>query len=212
MTTNLINLPGGQFFMSSHDGGKAVKVNLRPFAISRYEVTQGLWTWVMGGNPSHFSACGEDCPVEMVSFDEVQDFIRKLNKKTDRHFRLPTEAEWEYACLAGRDTGYCGGDDADTVAWHNKNSDYKTHSFGSKVANGVGLYDMSGNVWEWTCSEYTKQSYRSGTESKCPDAAAVRVVRGGSWGSYLGWLHSTSRLNFATSRRFSLLGFRLVHD
>ena len=150
----------------------------RAFAIGKYEVTQRQWEALMGRNPSRFKCA--NCPVEQVSWNDVMTFIEKLNARSGVRYRLPTEAEWEYACRGGRSgETYCGGDDLGAVGWYDENSGGRTHPVGQKRANGFGLHDMSGNVWEWTCSGYDKDY--SGGEQGCADAAAQYVSRGGGW-------------------------------
>ena len=165
------------------------------FYICRYEVTQQLWTEVMGENPSQMQ--GEDLPVEQVSWDDCQAFIGKLNDMTGGDYRLPTEAEWEYACRGGKLSkgyDYAGSNDIDEVAWYDANSDNRTHSVGQKQPNELGLYDMSGNVWEWC------QDMHEGTG----------MCRGGSW------IHNARNcdpsLPNETPRTFSInsLGLRLA--
>ena len=129
------------------------------FEIGKYEVTQKEWGEIMGSNPSEFKTCGQNCPVEQVSWDDVQEFIKKLNSATGKQYRLPTETEWEYACHGGSKTDFCGSDDLDSVAWYSGNTNeskgfLKGHFWGvmpvgKKQANGYGLFDMSGNVSEW---------------------------------------------------------------
>ena len=142
------------------DEGPRHRVDLYGFYLGRYEVTQRLWTTVMGYNPSNF--IGEDLPVEQVSYDEVQEFIRRLNEYTGMNFRLPTEAEWEYAARGGRESkGYScpGGEDSWKIGWSMINSDHRTHPVGSLIPNELGLYDMSGNVWEWCNDWYDSLAY-----------------------------------------------------
>jgi len=168
----------------------------------------------MGGNPSHFQDCGDDCPVEYVSLDDVQAFISKLNARTGQHYRLPTEAEWEYACRSGgKQQRYCGGDDPEPLAWYLDNSGGKTHAVGGKQANGLGLYDMSGNVWEWSCSQYVEKY--AGSEKEClsnNDATAGRVLRGGSWNDDARYARVSNRDRYTPDSRNDWLGLRLAQD
>jgi formylglycine-generating enzyme required for sulfatase activity len=158
------------------------------------EVTQGQWKKVMGSNPSKFKNCGDDCPVEQVSWSDVQVFIRKLNSQegTDK-YRLPTEAEWEYACRAGTTTAYSFGDnesDLGDYGWYHGNSGNRTHPVGQKRPNPWGLYDVHGNVWEWTQTE----------------EGSRRVFRGGSWPYNAGHCHSAFRYVSVPGVRFNTLG------
>ena len=169
----------------------------KPFAIGKYEVTQGEWKAVMGNNPSKFTNCGDTCPVEQVSWNDAQEFIQKLNTKTGKQYRLPTEAEWEYACYGGSQSEYCGGNDVGSVAWDESSSGGHTHPVGQKQANGYGLYDMSGNVWEWM-------------ENKYDNEHDWRVLRGGSWNYLPQFERAANRFrNGPASRDFSD-GFRLA--
>ncbi len=138
------------------------------YEIGKYDVTQREWKAVMGNNPSFFSSCGENCPVENVSWDGVQQFIQKLNTKTGKQYRLPTQEEWEYACYGGNQTEYCGGNDINAVAWYSDNSGGQTHPVGQKQANGYGIYDMSGNVQQWM-QDWNNKNLQ------------LRALRGGSW-------------------------------
>ena len=174
-----------------------VPVPGKNYEIGKYEVTQAEWRAVMGSNPSKFADCGDNCPVEKVSWDDVQAFILKLNAKTGRQYRLPTEAEWEYACYGGIKSEYCGGDDVDAVAWTDSKGNQQTHPVGQKQANGYGLYDMSGNVMEWTDGCW---------EGNC----AQRVFRGGSWLNDPRDARVSFRIWFITSIRNGSGGFRLA--
>jgi formylglycine-generating enzyme required for sulfatase activity len=167
------------------------------YEIGKYEVTQAEWREVMGINPSKFSNCGDTCPVEKVSWDDAQAFIQKLSAKTGRQYRLPTEAEWEYACYGGSQSEYCGGNDVDAVAWTDSKGNEQTHPVGQKQANGYGLYDMSGNVMEWTNDCW---------EGNC----ARRVFRGGSWINYPRDARVSYRISFGTAIRNGSGGFRLA--
>jgi formylglycine-generating enzyme required for sulfatase activity len=213
----LVDIPGGCFQMGSNsdsDDEKPVhEVCLKGFQMGQTEVTQGQWRAVMGSNPSHFSGCGENCPVEKVSWNDIQDFLKTLNRKTGSNFRLPSEAEWEYACRGGRanDT-YCGGDDAGRVGWYSDNSGRRTHEVGGKSANAFGLYDMSGNVWEWT-QDCGNSNYngapRDGSDWQGGDCSR-RVLRGGSWGSGDDSLRAAYRDRSGADDRDNYFGFRLV--
>ena len=172
-----------------------VSIPGKNYALGKYEVTQAEWEAVMGNNPSKLK--GANLPVERVSWNDVQDYLKRLNQKTGKNFRLPAEAEWDYACHGGSQTQYCGGNDADAVAWHNGNSGGKPHPAGRKQANGYGLYDMSGNVWEWTENCW---------EGDC----AKRVLRGGGWYSIPQEVRSVIRDWEAASKGSFLIGFRLA--
>jgi formylglycine-generating enzyme required for sulfatase activity len=165
------------------------------YELGKYEVTQTEWQALMGSNPSKFSSCGDTCPVEQVSWDDIQTFLQKLNAKSGRQYRLPTEAEWEYACYGGNQTEYCGSSNVDAVAWYDGNSNSTTHPVGQKQANGYGLYDMSGNVWEWM-----ENAHESGG----------RVLRGGSWLSEPQNARAAYRFRDEPALRNDLLGFRLA--
>jgi formylglycine-generating enzyme required for sulfatase activity len=176
-----------------------VRIPSLGISMGKYEVTQSQWRAVMGDNPSHFSSCGDDCPVENVSWNEAQDFIQRLNQRVGKRFRLPTDEEWFAACQAGSSTEYCGSDNIDAVAWYESNSGERTHPVGQKRANAWGLHDMSGNVWEWNSSCY---------ENDC----AQRVNRGGSWYHVPASARSALRNWFVPTDRFNYLGFRLAQD
>ena len=220
----MVNLPGGTFQMGCGPRPKVGKcqdnekprhaVTVQPFAIGQAEVTRGQWKAVMGAPTpelySEFEQCGDDCPVEDVSWDDVQAFIAKLNQRTNKQYRLPTEAEWEYACRAGQETLYCGGDDADGVAWYRENSSHRTHPVKGKRANAFGLYDMSGNVEEYV-QDCEHGSYQNAPADGNNCANHARVLRGGSRGDFPYDLRSASRgNNFQLSPYYFSWGFRLA--
>ena len=192
-----------------------VKIS-EPFYLGKYEVTQKQWHEVMGYNPSYFK--GDDLPVENVSWDDVQEFIKKLNKKENTHkYRLPSEAEWEYAARAGTTTRYSFGDDDSELreyAWYIENSGGKTHPVGSKGANPLGLYDVHGNVWEWVQDEW-HDTYKGAPAdgSAWEDGVSTRrVVRGGSWIRDARRCRSADRRNDGPGYRDHDLGFRLLQE
>ena len=190
----------------------AHQVILNAFFIGKYEVTQAQWYEVMGNNPSYFSGCN-NCPVEKVSWNEVQDFIRKLNQKTGKNFRLPTEAEWEFAARGGNQSRaykYAGSDNINEVAWYYDNAGNKTHPVGQKSPNELGLYDMSGNVWEWCNDWYGNYTSTGDNNPSGPVRGSYRVFRGGSWNYGAIHCRSAYRINLSPDDRDNFIGFRLV--
>jgi len=183
------------------------------FSIGRYEVTQGQWEKVMGQNPAHFPR-GEDYPVETVSWNDAREYIGSLNRKSGKTYRLPTEAEWEYACRSGgRVEKYCGGDNPEELAWHKGNSRGATRLVGTKAPNGLGIYDMSGNVWEWVGDWYDQGYYSDSPKRNPPGSSSgtYRVRRGGSWRVSPQDVRSTVRETGVPNRLRSYnVGFRLV--
>jgi formylglycine-generating enzyme required for sulfatase activity len=205
----------GSFEMGSNSGDRdekpvhSVRIG-KPFALAKTEVTQGQWRAIMGNNPNHFSSCGDTCPVERVNWDEAQEFVRKFSQKTGKRYRLPSEAEWEYACRAGGTHAYCGNDSIDSVAWYTSNSDSKTRPVAGKQPNAWGLYDMSGNVWEWT-EDCWNENYQGAPADGSPWSSGncgQRVLRGGAWDYVPRYLRSASRIRVVTSGRFDLIGLR----
>jgi len=213
------------------------KVCLNGFWIGRHEVTQQQWRRLMGNNPSDAERCGNQCPVEEVSWNEAVEFARKLSAKTGYLFRLPTEAEWEYACRSsGKNQPYAGGESVDALAWYKENADGGPHAVGRKLPNELGIFDMSGNVWEWCLDSFDKDAYLKATKrlgnpayvnDKFMDlygagyarilgmlqgAAGVRSVRGGSWKNVADRLRSTDRIKGDADSRRDWLGFRLVRE
>lgn len=217
---NMVYVEGGTFRMGAtpeqgddayDDESPAHQVTLSSFSIGKYEVTQREWQAVMGGNPSYFK--GDELPVESVSWDDCQAFIKKLNSMTHMKFRLPTEAEWEYAARGGkRSKGfkYAGSNHLEDVAWYDNNSDDTTHPVGTKHPNELGLYDMSGNVWEW-CQDWDG-AYGSSAQTNPtgPSQGSNRVFRGGGWYNLAGSCRVAFRSGSVPSNRGSDLGFRLV--
>ncbi len=209
-----VSIPAGEFWMGAENGYPDEKPVHRVtlslgFDIMKYEVTQGQWEAVMGSNPAHFKDCGSRCPVETVSYLDVQAFLSKLNAQKDGwQYRLPTEAEWEYAARAGTKGDYAG--DLDAMAWYKANSGEKTHPVGQKQPNAWGLYDMHGNVWEWVQDWYGDYSPEAVTDPTGPASGSTRVVRGGGWFG-LDWrCRSAKRDWLDINRRYNLHGFRLV--
>ena len=181
------------------------------YYIGRYEVTQALWKAVMGNNPSKYE--GDNLPVEQVSWDDCQEFISKLNIITGKTFRLPTEAEWEYAARGGKKSRgyqYSGSNNISDVAWHEDNSDSKTHAVGTKQANELGIYDMSGNVNEWCQDRYGFYSSSSQVNPTGSNSRYNRVYRGGSWFNNAGFCRSSYRRSNTPDNCNSYLGLRLV--
>ena len=181
------------------------------YYVGKYEVTQALWQAVMGSNPSNFK--GDALPVEQVSWNDCQDFISKLNAMTGKRFRLPTEAEWEYAARGGKKSrGYLfsGSITLGDVAWYKENSGSKTHVVGTKQPNELGIYDMSGNVWEWCQDWYDSYSSSPQTNPTGAVRGSDRVNRGGSWGNSAGYCRTSCRINSTPGDRYIGLGLRLV--
>jgi formylglycine-generating enzyme required for sulfatase activity len=217
-----VYIPPGTFMMGSpvseegryRDEFQHEVTLTKGFYMQITEVTQGQWQAVMGENPSHFKDCGDDCPVESVSWNDAQKFIEKLNRKEKgSQYRLPTEAEWEYACRAGTRTRYYTGDseeDLDRAGWYGRNSGGKTHPVGRKEPNGFGLYDMHGNVWEWCQDWYGDYPNGSVIDPKGPSSGSSRVLRGGSWIFYGWFVRSASRFRFVPSERYHDFGLRLA--
>ncbi|HEY8095073.1 MAG TPA: formylglycine-generating enzyme family protein [Methylobacter sp.] len=196
-----------------HDQEPLVKIEMVKLPIGilmgKYEVTQGQWRAVMGNNPAFFSNCGDNCPVEQVNWDDVQDFIQSINKQTGSHYRLPTEDEWYSACQAASShTHYCGSGSIDAVAWYKGDSGETTNTVGHKQANAWDLYDMSGNVWEWTSTCWSGDCSGGCKVGNCPS----RVSRGGSWDDSPEYARADYRFRTEISDRYNTLGFRLAQD
>ncbi len=218
----MIQVEGGTFTMGAtpEQGGDAWdiekpahRVTLSSFSIGQTEVTQELWEAVMGSNPSRFE--GAKLPVEYVSWNDCQVFIEKLNALTGLNFSLPTEAEWEYAARGGNKSQgykYSGSNNLDDVAWYDGNSGRTTHDVATKRANELGIYDMSGNVWEW-CQDWYGWDYYSSSPSSNPTGPASgsrRVYRGGSGLNSAGGCRVAYRSGNFAGIRYNYLGFRLA--
>jgi sulfatase modifying factor 1 len=187
------------------------------FYLGKTEVTQKQWEDVTGSNPSKFQCA--DCPVEKVSWNNVQDFIKKLNKKTGMNYRLPTEAEWEYAARSGGLKEQWAGTNNEgkigEYTWYGYTAEGRTHAVAGKSPNGIGLYDMMGNVWEWCADWYDKKyyEYSPSKDPQGPPEGSNRVLRGGGWRSKDKGLRTTDRNDFIpTSKKFTDIGFRLARS
>ncbi len=220
LEANMVYVEGGTFTMgaTSEQGSDAWdhekpthQVTLSSFHLCKYEVTQELWQAVMGSNPSNFK--GSKRPVEQVSWEDCQQFITKLNQLTGKNYRLPTEAEWEYAARGGNRSNsykYAGSNSIGDVAWYTDNSSSTTHDVGTKRANELGLYDMAGNVYEW-CSDWFG-SYSSGAQTNPHGASSgsYRVYRGGCWYSYARDCRVSDRNGSSPALRNYDVGLRLA--
>ena len=187
------------------------KVTLSDYYIGETEVTQALWQAVMGSNPSRFK--GKSNPVESVSWNDCQEFIRKLNSLTGHTFRLPTEAEWEFAARGGNESKgykYSGSNSILNVAWYASNSSTKTHAVKTKSPNELGIYDMSGNVLEWCQDWYGSYSSNAQTNPTGPATGFYRVMRGGSWSNGAMYCRVSLRISESPDFRFFKYGLRLV--
>jgi formylglycine-generating enzyme required for sulfatase activity len=226
-----VKIPPGTFMMGSpsnepgRDGDERHhRVTLtKGFYLGTTEVTQGQWIRIMGYNPSHFKNCGDDCPVEQVSWNDAQAFIRKLNQKEGTgKYRLPTEAEWEYACRAGSTTAFANGGITETecghdpnlsrMGWYCGNSGKKTHSVAQKEPNAWGLDDMHGNVWEWCQDRYGDYPTGHVTDPTGPRTGKYYVVRGGSWRYFARFVRSASRYWHGAGKDYYHVGFRVARD
>jgi formylglycine-generating enzyme required for sulfatase activity len=218
LTMELLRIPAGTFTMGSDDGfddeRPVHEVTIsRDFYIGKYEVTQEQWEAVTGTNPSGHP--GSRRPVEMVSWEDAVAFTEALSRVTGHEIRLPTEAEWEYACRAGATTRYHFGDSASDLAdhaWSVSNSDRTTHAVGAKLPNAWGLHDMLGNVWEWCSDRYDKGYYSrsTSTDPAGPSSGEARVLRGGGYLLRDGSVRCAARGNHPPDHRFRDLGLRVV--
>jgi formylglycine-generating enzyme required for sulfatase activity len=215
----MVFVEGGTFKMGNNQGVSDEKpthsVTLIPFYIGKYEITQKQWREVMGSNPPelNFKGC-DNCPVERVSWNDIQDFLQKLNAKIiGKKYRLPTEAEWEYAARGGNKSKgykYSGSNTIENVAWYDKNADSKTNTVGTKQANELGIYDMSGNVTEWCSDWYGFYSSSLVTNPKGASLGDYRVFRGGSGRDVSSYCQVSYRGFSIPSYRYNYVGFRVV--
>jgi len=189
------------------------KVTVDGFKIGKYPITQKQWETFMGNNPSHFK--GGNLPVERVSWEDAQEFIAKLNAATGKNYRLATEAEWEFAARGGnlsKGYRYSGSDNPDEIAWYNINSGNTTLSVGTKAPNELGIYDMSGNIWEWCNDWYGSYSAKTQTNPLGPVEGSYRVGRGGSWSYSVDYCRVSYRYYADPKRRDNRLGLRIAYS
>lgn len=214
----LVFVKGGTFKMGdlSGDGSREEtpvhQVTVNDFYMGKFEVTQSQWESIMGSNPSHFNGC-PNCPVERVSWIDVQEFLVKLNELTGKSYRLPTEAEWEYAAKGGsksRGFLYSGKNNVNFVAWYSGNSGNKTNPVGQKEPNELGIYDMSGNVWEWVNDWFDYYTETPKDNPTGPDNGDGRIVKGGSWFGHAGGNRVSCRGSDEPVNKRSYIGFRIV--
>ena len=221
LESNMISVSGGTFAMgATYEQDEAMdreypvhEVSLSSFKICRYEVTQELWEAVMGSNPSRNR--GAKRPVDNVSWNDCQSFIKKLNSLTGKNYRLPTEAEWEFAARGGnysQNNKYSGSYYADETAWHSGNSGNTSHNVGQKQPNEPGLYDMSGNVFEWCNDRYGNYSYNSQYNPTGPSSGNTRVGRGGGYNLGAKFCRVSGRTPGKTNYKSTSLGLRLAHN
>lgn len=212
---DMVTVQGGRFAMGSNENNNEKpihNVTLSSFKIAKYETTLAQWQMVMGSNPSGRKDC-MDCPVTAVGWDDIQTFIKKLNTLSGKNYRLPTEAEWEYAARGGTKSKkfeYAGSNDVNAVAWTFANSRLTTHPVGQKEANELGIYDMSGNVFEW-CNDWYDENYYAkspGNDPKGPPTGPHRVFRGGNVASEPAKSRVAYRNPFKLG--YGTLGFRLA--
>jgi formylglycine-generating enzyme required for sulfatase activity len=204
-------IPAGKFIMGSNeemaDEQPAHRVQIEGFWLGKYEVTQGQWEIVMHDNPAAFNK-GDGYPVENVDWDDTRDFIAALSAKSGHHFRLPTEAEWEYACMAGKPRQ--AYEELGDLAWFNENSNDAPHAVGQKKPNAWGLHDMLGNVWEWCQDWYGSYPGSLQANPTGPETGSGRVIRGGCWSSLFPLVRPVSRGSNAPGEKGDCLGFRLA--
>jgi len=236
-SANMVWVEGGTFTMGSpsseqgrEDNETQHQVTVKGFYMGKYEVTQAEWVAVMGSNPSNFK--GDNLPVENISWYDAVEFCNKLSQKEGltpayrgsgdnitcdwnaNGYRLPTEAEWEYAAKGGNKDPiiyvHAGSNSIDNVAWYEGNSGKKTHPVGTKAPNSLGIYDMSGNVWEWCWDRYGNYSSGAQTDPRGASSGSYRVIRGGGWNNSARIVRSAYRNIGGPGNRLSYVGFRVV--
>jgi formylglycine-generating enzyme required for sulfatase activity len=222
--SNMIFVEGGTFTMgcTNEQGSDCwdsenprFSATVNDFYIGKYEVTQAQWRAVMGSDPPelYFIGC-DNCPVEGVSWNDIQEFLKKLNQQTGKTYRLPTEAEWEFSARGGnisKGYKYAGSNNIDEVAWYTSNSSSQTHPVGRKKPNELGLHDMSGNVWEWCSDWYSSYTNSNKTNPTGPSSAQTdRVLRGGSWYINARYCRVSYRHCYSPDYRYTDYGFRVV--
>jgi len=217
-----VHIPAGSFTMGTPDNepdrnsdeSPVHKVTIsNPFYIGKYEVTQAQYIALMGNNPSKF--IGKNLPVDSVTWPEAVDFCKKLSELTGHKYRLPTEAEWEYACRANTTTTFYWGDNMDdSFAWYKENSEGTAHPVGMKKPNSWGLYDICGNIEEWCCDWYSRtyESNEHVTDPQGPGSGELRVRRGGCWYHSAPCLRSGNRFFYQPDARHAQIGFRVVRQ
>jgi formylglycine-generating enzyme required for sulfatase activity len=210
--SDFVFIQPGSFHMGDAINGPPHTITLtHGFFLQKTEVTQAQWIAVMGSNPSKFSTCGPNCPVESVNYDEVQKFIAALNKQTGKHYRLPTEAEWEYAARAGAVGDLVEREDFAFQAWISENSGYKTHPVAQFPPNAWGLYDMAGNVWEWVSDWWSPYTAAPWSDPTGPETGKYRVLRGGAWDQPATMARPAARnIVYTPESRLNDIGFRLA--
>ena len=221
-TFEMVAVPAGCYEMGDFTGKGDVNEHpqhtacVKAFELGKFPVSQMEWISVMGKNPSANVACGGFCPVENVSWNEVRDFIKRLNARGSAKYRLPTEAEWEYAARSGGKAQAWAGtsDEAELgeYAWYIENAVFQAHPVGKKKPNGLGLYDMSGNVWQWTADWYAAgyDAHAVKQNPQGPRAGKQRALRGGYWGSPSRMLRTTRRIGLMPDAKGPGFGLRLV--
>jgi sulfatase modifying factor 1 len=212
----MVFVEGGTFQMGSSSGESDEQpvhsVTLSSFSIGKYEVTQAQWKAVMGSTTGYIESC-DQCPVDEVSWNDVQEFIRKLNTKTGKNYRLPTEAEWEFAAKGGNKSKgylYSGSHNINSVAWYVGNSREKVHPVGLKQPNELGIHDMSGNVWEWCSDWYGNYKNHLEINPKGASSDPYRVLRGGRWSYDAKFCRVTDRDKHPQDAIYQYQGLRLL--